>query len=112
VTFELHQFPTLERFRKMNINLVQVDDNEVNALRPVTGHDFSRAANARKEMSGFSPCVFFTGKRFRTPARFAQNFPCKSHNKSGSRKDLILPATAPLFTKRRPTPPNPLNFQS
>jgi len=29
----------------MNINLAQASDKEVNALRLVTGHDFSRADN-------------------------------------------------------------------
>ena len=32
----------------MNINLAQASDKEVNALRLVTGHDFSRAENALK----------------------------------------------------------------
>jgi len=40
----------------MNINLAQAGDKKINALRFVTGHDFSRAANATKEWVGFSPC--------------------------------------------------------
>jgi hypothetical protein len=33
----------------MNLNLAQADDEEVNALRLVTGHDFNRAENALKD---------------------------------------------------------------
>jgi hypothetical protein len=40
----------------MNINLAQAGDKEVNALRLVTGHDFSRAEYALKRPLGFSPC--------------------------------------------------------